>query len=470
MEKADMGDKTYSRRLADFAVKLRFEELPKEAVSMAKQSIMDNFGCMLAAKDVVSTKIVVDMVRSFSGVPQSTIVGYWDKVPVPFAAYCNGTANHAIELDDHISHKRSLSHPGVVSIPPALALGEHLHITGREFLTAVVLGYEITCRINRTIPPGFEKERGFHGTAVTGPFGAAALAGRLLGLSPEAISLAMGIIGSLTAGSSEFKAAGAWTKRLHAGTASKNGILAAMLAKQGFTGPHTVLEGPNGFLNSYFGKGNYDVSVLDQDLGLSWEILYIQYKPFACGGLLHSPATAALNLKRTHGLNPEDITEIQVRTADKFIKEAAEPFEIKTSPRTEVDAQFSLPFTLALIFCNGSAMIDDYTEKCIFDERIRGIARKVNCIADPEINKVWPKDEPSVVTVYTKDGRILEKRVSCAKGSLENPMTLEDLIEKYRILAAKALSPDQISRTIDFFMDLENQEDVAKLFEGIVSD
>ncbi|MBC8393607.1 MAG: MmgE/PrpD family protein [Deltaproteobacteria bacterium] len=461
-----MSSKTYAEKLSDFAVALRFEELPGDVVAMTKLSIMDNLGCMLAAREQDSVRIVADMVRSFGGIQQSSIIGYWDKVPAPWAAYCNGVANHSIELDDHISHKHSLSHPGVVSVPPAMALGEHLHTDGKEFVISVILGYEVTCRINRTVPPGFENfERGFHGTAITGPFGAAVLAGRLMGLSADQIATAMGIIGSLAAGSSEFKASGAWTKRLHAGTASKNGILAALLAQSGFTGPHTVLEGKHGFLNSYFGKGNYDTSVLTEKLGSTWEIRFIQYKPFACAGVIHSPATAALNLKNKHGLKAEEIAGIQIRTAQKMINNFAEPFEIKSKPRSVVDAQFSLPFTIALIFCNGSAMVDDYTETCIADENIRRFAGLVKCIPDPEINKVWPKDEPSAVIVQTVDGRVLEERVSCAKGSLEYPMTKEELIEKYTTLAAKTIRDDQISRSVDFLMNLENEPDISKLID-----
>jgi len=463
-----MPNKTYAEKLADFAVDLRFEDLPSDVVATAKQSIMDNFGCMLAARDIASVKIVVDMVRSFGGIQQSSIVGYWEKVPAPWAAYCNGVANHSIELDDHISHIHSLNHPGVVSVPPALALGEQLHTDGKEFITSVILGYEITCRINRTVPPGFENfERGFHGTAITGPFGAAALSGRLLGLSPDKIASAMGIIGSLTAGSTEYKASGAWTKRMHAGNASKNGILAALLAQSEFTGPHTVLEGRHGFLNSYFGKNNYDVSVLTENLGSSWEIRHIQYKPFACAGLLHSPATAALELKNKYGIKADEITEIQIRTSGKMIPEFGEPYELKTSPQAVVDAQFSLPFTVALIFCNGSAMVDDYTETSIRDDRIRHVARMVKIVPDPEIEKVWPKEEPSEVTVHTIDGRVLTERVPCAKGSLQNPMTLDDLIEKFKLIAAKTLSDEQILRSIDFLMNLENEKDVSKLIDDI---
>lgn len=463
-----MSNRTYAEKLADFAAALRFEDLPADVVKTAKQSIMDNIGCMLAARDVASVKIVVDMVRSFGGAQQASILGYWEKVPAPWAAYCNGVASHSIELDDHISHIHSLNHPGVVSVPPALALGEFLHASGKEFITAVVLGYEIACRINRTVPPGFENyELGFHGTAITGHFGAAVLSGRLMGLSADQIATAMGIIGSLTSGSREYKASGAWTKRMHAGNASKNGILAALLAQSGFTGPHTVLEGRHGFLNSYFRKGNYDISVLTDELGSSWEIRNIIYKPFACAGVLHSPTTAALNLKNKHGLKADEIAEIQIRTSGKMIREYGEPFETKTSPRVVVDAQFSLPFTVALIFCNGSAMVDDYSETTIVDERIRRVARRVKIVADPEIEKVWPAKEPSEVMVRTTDGRVLTERVSCAKGSLENPMTLEELVDKFKLLAAKSLSEEQITRSVDFFMNLENEKDVSELIPTV---
>jgi 2-methylcitrate dehydratase PrpD len=461
-----MENRTYAEILGDFAKRIRFEDIPGNVIATAKLCIMDNMGCMLAARNEASVKIVVDMVRSFGGTPQSSIIGYWEKVPAPWAAYCNGVANHSLELDDHIAHSHSLNHPGVVSVPPALALGEYLHTSGKEFITSVVLGYEVTNRINATVPPGFDNfERGFHGTAVTGPFGASALAARLLGLSADQTATAMGIVGSLTSGSFEYKASGAWTKRLHAGNSSKNGILAALLARSGFTGPHTVLEGRHGFLNGFFGEGNYDTSVLTEGLGSNWEMRYIQYKPFACSGLIHSPATAALNLRNKHGIEPKDIAEIQIRTAEKMIREFGEPFEHKTSPRTVVDAQFSMPFSVALIFCRGSALLDDYTDEAIADENIRGVARLVKCIPDQEIGKVWPKEEPSEVTVHTVDGRALVERVDGAKGSLMNPMTEEELIEKYKTLALRAVTDMQISSSLEFLLNLEKESDISKLME-----
>ena len=461
-----MTSKTYAEILAEFSAGVRFEDLPSTVVEAAKLSTMDNMGCILAARDETSVKVVVDMVRSFAGTPQSSIIGFWEKVPAPWAAYCNGVANHSLELDDHIAHSHSLNHPGVVSVPPALALGEYLHTSGEEFVTSLVLGYEVTTRINATIPPGFDNfERGFHGTAVTGTFGASVLAARLLGLSADQTATAMGIVGSLTSGSFEYKASGAWTKRLHAGNSSKNGILAALLAKSGFTGPHTVLEGRHGFLNGFFGKGNYDTSVLTEELGSSWEMRYIQYKPFACSGVIHSSVTAALNLRNKYGIRPEDIAEIQIRTADKMIKEFAEPFEHKANPRTVVDAQFSMPFSVALIFCRGSALLDDYTDEIIVDENIRRVARLVKSIADPEIGNAWPMKEPSEVTVRTVDGKVLVERVDGGKGSLLNPMTREELIEKYKTLASRALTDAEISSSLDFLLNLEKESDVSKLMD-----
>ena len=174
-----------------------------------------------------------------------------------------------------------------------------------------------------------------------------------------------------------------------------------------------------------------------------------------------------MKLKNEHGIQADEISKIEIRTSGKMIPEFGEPYELKTSPKVVVDAQFSLPFTVALIFCNGSAMVDDYTEANIADERIRQIARKVKIIPDPEIEKVWPKEEPSEVTVHTEDGRVLTQRVPCAKGSLQNPMTLGDLIEKYRLLAAKSLSDEKISRSVEFFMNLENGKDISKLINGM---
>lgn len=215
-------------------------------------SLLDTIGAMLSAWEEPSTGIAVSLVRRQGGHPESTIMVAGDRVPALEAAFCHGMMAHANEMDNHTNHRRSLNHPGVTVIPPALAVGDKVRSRGADALLAIILGYEVSGRLSLAVEPGwFNYRRGFHETAICGVFGACAAAGKLMGLDAEHLATGFGICGSMAAGSYEFKSSGAWTKRLHAAHASRSGVLAAYLAAEGFSGPHTVLEGKAGFYHCY---------------------------------------------------------------------------------------------------------------------------------------------------------------------------------------------------------------------------
>ena len=461
-------EKTLAEKLAEFVVNLKFTDLPDDVIRTTKLSTLDDLGVMIAASEEPCVKIALDYARTIGGSPDSTVFVRGDKLPVTSAAFVNGIACHSLELDDHISHKRSLNHPGVVTVPPAMALGECMGVTGKEYLLATVLGYDITCRINNAVTPGFFNfERGFHGTAITGTFGAAALTGKMLGMTADEIATAFGICGSMTAGSSEFKATGAWTKRLHAGNASRNGIIAANLAKRGFTGPHTVLEGRSGFYNSYAGAGNYNLDNVIKDLGTDFEVRYIQYKPYSSSGVMHSPMTAAKKLVEKYSLKPEDIQHMKVFTSAKMVKEYCEPREQKTNPKNSVDAQFSLIYAIAALLCKGKYLIEEYSEEALKDQRTLDLCQKIECVADPVLDAQWPQKEHSKVIVTTYDGRELVQEVEAAKGSLEDPMSEAEIIDKFRSLTKPFLTEDTTEKLIALCMNLEKEDTIRVLAETV---
>ena len=265
-------------------------------------------------------------------------------------AMIHSTMAHSLELEDHHSHKHSLNHPGVCSIPPALAVAEREGKSGRDFLMAVVLGYEIGSRISAATRLGvLNLERGFHESSVCGPFSAATVAGRLMGIGAGQLVQAYGICGGLAAGSMEFKSSEAMSKRLQVGNASHSGVMAAELAAGGFTGPPTVFEGKHGFYHSYVHEGNYTLSRITDGLGAGWDINHIQYKPFACAGILHSAVTAAQKLRQMPGFDAGRLRRIVVGTASKVIEEYATPAGKKAAPDNPVGAQFSLQYSVAVM-------------------------------------------------------------------------------------------------------------------------
>jgi 2-methylcitrate dehydratase PrpD len=457
-------DSPITEILASFVREYSFAELPEDVVSRAKTSILDLIGVAVRGSLQESTRIARDLVLACGSGPQSTLLGTGQKVSALDAAFVNGASAHSLELDDHISHARSLGHPGVVSVPAAIALGEHMRVRGETLVAAVVHGYELTSRLNDVVPAGFDCfTRGFSGTAITGTFGAAALSAKILDLTAESIVNAFGICGSLTAGSFEYNVSGAWTKRLHAGQSSRNGLLAALLAEGGFTGPRTAIEGQHGFLNSYFGEGNYDVSLLLKDLGQDWALRYMMYKPFACAGILHSSITATRNVMRSNSIAPADIERIEVRTSSTVIREMANPPERKISPVTPVDAQLSLPYAVAVVAARGKALVDEFSVEAIADPLVRDLAHRVSWAADPEIDKSWPNEDPSTVQVTLKDGREFVAAVAGANGSLTAPMTADELIDKFMDLAAPVIGDKRAWKVVGIVERLETLEDISSL-------
>jgi len=457
---------TYSQQLADFVCGLKFKDLPEEIRRLVRCSTIDSIGVILAGHRTESARIAVDLVRSHGGRPESTLFGYKDKLPAHASAFANAVAAHSTELDDHIAHTRSLNHPGVVTFPVVFALAEKAGASGEQFMVSAVAGYEINSRLNGAADRGIYN-RGFHGTGVCGPFGAAAAAAPLMGLNSTQLTNAFGICGSMAAGSSEYHASGAWTKRLHPGWAGQGGIIAAELALRGYTGPATILEGTYGLYRSYAGEGNYDLDSLTHNLGRDFEFRFIIYKPFACAGQLHSPLTAAGQLLKEHKIDHHQIVRVIVKTRKEMIKRFATPIENKLRPKTSVDGQFSLPYSMAAFLYFGQAFLEEFSEKAISNPEILDLAARIHFIEDPEMDRRWPQEEPSEVTLEMKDGTKYAAVVDFAKGSLGNPLTEEELKEKFRILTGGILTKTKVERVINMVSNLEKLSDVRELIMAI---
>jgi 2-methylcitrate dehydratase PrpD len=457
---------TYSQKLADFVCGLQFKDLSEETKRLVRCSTIDSIGVILAGHQTESARIAVDMVRSHGGKPESTIFGCKGKLPVNAAAFANAVAHHSIELDDHIAHTRSLNHPGVVTFPVAFALAEKTGATGEKFMVSAVAGYEINSRINAAADRGIY-HHGFHGTGVCGPFGAAATAAPLMGLTADQLTHAFGICGSMAAGLSEYHASGAWTKRFHPGWACQGGIVAAELAQRGYTGPPTILEGKSGLYRSYAGEDNYNLAELTDNLGNDFEFRFIIYKPFGCAGQLHSPLTAAQQLYREHRIDPVQIEKVTVRTRKELIARFSLPRENKLHPNTSVDGQFSLPFALATFLYHGRAFMEEFEDQAIRNPKVLDIASRIEFIEDTDMDRRWPREEPSEVTLQLKDGSTYTAAVNFAKGSLENPLTENELKEKFRILAGSILSRAAVEKIIDMVSHLEELGNIRELIKRI---
>lgn len=291
------------------------------------------------------------------------------------------------------------------------------------------------------VKPKIHYEMGFHPTSTCGVFGAAVTASKLLRLDEDQILSAVGIAGSMAAGSLEFLADGSWTKRLHPGLAAQSGMQAAMLAAEGFRGPSTILEGRDGFLSSY--SRDADPEVVTRDLGQTFEILRTSVKPHACCRYMQTPIDAIGALATQHDIRPEDVDRIEVAVLEAGWPLVCEPAARKYGPESIVDAQFSMPFGAAIAVLYRDGALERFTVENIQSPEIRSLMEKVVLTKDPRIEAGFPSEWAARVSVRLKDGRHYEGCVRHPKGDPENPLTSDELIAKFRSLAGAVLTSDQ---------------------------
>src|SRR3954469_8452038 len=333
---------TYARTLAEFVTSLDYRDLPSPVVEKAKACIIDTVAASIYGAQLPWSRIIIEYVKRTSATGHCAILGTDALVRAPMAALANGSLAHAFELDAPV-HPSVGVHPGPGCALPGLAVAQGREKSGKDLITAFVAGFEAMHRMADTSPQSSER-KGFHAPGLFGVFGGAMTAGRLMGLDAERMTNALGIAGSLCSGILEFSnSGGGMVKRLHPGRAAEGGVMAAALAKEGFTGPPTVIEGKFGFLNVFCSDA--DLSKLAAGLGEVWETLTVAHKRYAAHGTAHVPMTAVLALKAEHRIAGEDIASIVVAGNEKIVShhDIKEPQEITM-------AQYSVPFCVALVF------------------------------------------------------------------------------------------------------------------------
>ena len=451
--------RTAAARLAEFCTELRWGALGADVRARTPELLLDLIGVGLAGSRQPSSLPAAQVASSLGGQGTATIFGTKRTTSAVWAALANGTAAHAVELDD-VTTESSL-HPGVAVIPAALALAEELNASPQALLEAIVAGYEVTMRVGNALNPASAYARGFHPTGVAGVFGATAAAARLLGLSTEALTSALGIAGTLASGSLEYLADGAWTKRLNPGWAGHAGITAARLAQAGFTGPATVFEGRLGVLHAYTDAPN--PARLLGDLGdlNALQVMRVSIKPYACCRYNHGLIDCILQLTRDHHIDPAGVQRIRLGVLSGGALLVADPIEQKRDPHSIVDAQFSAPYAAAVSLAYGTGGIDAYTEVKLHDPTVRALMSRTDCYRDPELDAVYPRQWPSSAEIQLTDGRTVSTTVPFATGEPENPVSRAALIEKFVSLAAEsAADPPALA---DLILSLDAAPDLSAL-------
>lgn len=460
MVKDSKSSVPYALQVGQVAEAMEFSDLPQEVVECSKTFILDLLGCIIGAKNVGSSLAMTRAVLGLGGHPQSTIIGYNARTSAPWAAFVNGTTGHAFDMDD--DHREGTLHSSVVVFPAVLALAEQVGASGKELINAFALGSELMIRLGESFL-GQTYYQGFHTTGTTGVFGSALGAGKILGLDAKQLATAQGISGSQAAGLLEFGFDGSWTKRFQAGHAAKGGVISALLAREGFTGPATIYEGKYGFVRAYSHKDQYDTNKIIDNFGSKWELLENSIKPHACCRFACPFADAGLEIVSKYDFNPEDIEDVLVKCNNWMITALTVPVERKFVPLTVVDAQFSLPYVTAVSLVKKRASVPEFTDAAIKDPVVLETARKVRWELDPEAEKVYPKKYPSTVIVTLKDGRKLTSYIEYPKGDAENPVTREELLSKFKLLASNNISEKRIEKIINKVANLENVENINEL-------
>src|SRR5882762_8050605 len=451
-----------TRTLVQFSHALSRKDFGGSVLLKARYLLLDYLGAAIAGSQTESSQAVYRMLTRSASTGPCTVIGTVSRTSPEYAALANGTAAHGVELDD--THQAGSIHLGVVMFSTAIALSEVLPAIDSDlFFSSVIAGYEVAARLGIAVQPKYHYALGFHPTSTCGVFGAAVTAAKLLGLNEEQMLSAVGIAGSMAAGSLEFLADGAWTKRLHPGLAAQNGILAAKLAAEGFRGPGTILGGRDGFLSAY--SRDSMPELVTQDLGQTFEILRTSIKPHACCRYLQAPIDGLIELATEHDIFPEQIERVEVAVLEAGWPLVCEPQKRKYSPTNVVDAQFSMPYGAAVALTDRAAGLDQFTGESFHSPQIKSLMEKVVMIKDIRIEKNFPAEWPAHVQIYLKNGKQFEKFVPYPKGDPENPLSWRELSAKFISLATRALPRKRCEQIGSLVLEINSSAALRELWK-----
>jgi len=446
-----------TQELAKYCHSLKFEQLPDEVVDRVKYFFLDFIGVCIRGSREDSSKSIYRFIREM-GRQGGVVIGTKQRAPHLYSALANGTSAHAIEMDD-VNNESSL-HPGVVVFSSALATSEMVGGSAKKFIEAAILGYEVMIRLGKAAGAENSYKRGFHPTGTCGSFGASVAASKILGLDEKGLLSALGIAGSQAAGSMEYLAQGAWTKRFHAGWASHSGMVAAQLAQKGFRAPTSIIEGRDGFLHAY--SNGADPSKVLEGLGSGFEILRTSVKPHGCCRYMQPPIDAVIKISKENDLSPKEVEKIRVGILRAGSQLIAEPIEEKYTPQSIVDAQFSMPFGAAVAMLYRKAGLGEFHLSKIRSEEVKRMMRRVECVTDPDLEKTFPKQWCATAEIFTKDGKRYSTKIEYCKGDPENPLSWDELIEKFHDLSHGLMSKNKRLKIIDQVRSLERIRDLRK--------
>jgi 2-methylcitrate dehydratase len=441
-----------SQQMAEFALKLRYEDLPPEVIHEAKRFLIDSMGCAFAAVPNEDMRAIHRFIEKLGGRPEATVIGSGLRTNAPNATLMNCLLVRALDYND-IYWEQDPNHPSDI-ICAGLASAEGMGKSGKDFLLAIVIAYELAMRWCHAADPGI-REVGWHHASLT-QFVSPLVAGRMYDLDLDQMVAAVGISGSshLTLGG---VVAGHLTNMKNTANplAAQAGALAALMAKEGYTGPAEVLEGKEG-LFEVLSNVTWHPEELTKGLGEEYLITRCSYKAFPTEALTHQPISAALEVCKELGITYEDVAEVLVETTARGADILSDPSKYK--PETRETADHSLPYVIATAIVEGNVLPKAFTMESIKDPRKWEILPKIKVVADQEIDALFPKVKRARVTITTQDGRTKTVQTDFAKGSPENPLSDDEIVTKFRSNAAGVISEKRMDDVLEKSWGMEKMD------------
>lgn len=466
METKDSG---ITEEISNFVVNSKYEDFSSDIQRVATRCIIDGIGVILAGSTEPCVQITRDYVLSLEGKRECTIMGKGkNKAPVHLAALVNGTAGHAMDWDDTalsaMPDRALLLHPTIPPLVAGLAIGEELNLSGRDFLTAFIVGFEVECKIADAINPD-HWERGFHSSKTCGIFGATIAAAKLMDLSADQVRNAIGISASMASGI--MVNFGTMTKPLHVGQTAENGVVAAQLAYRGFEAHPEALEGLKGFFHAF--AGGFDPGKICGKLGQPFSMINpgVSIKPYPCGVVGHPAMDAMLALVTENDIKPDDVDHIKVATGSNVLGPKG-PLHYKKS-QTGLQGKFCVPFQMASMIIRRKAGVMEFTDEFVQSPAVQDMMDRIEAVVDPEIDALGRDKIVSVIEVQLKDGRILKGRsTEHYRGGPQNPLSQEELVEKFNDATQQILASDQAKKLLETIESLEKLDSIRKMIEMAV--
>lgn len=444
-----------TKALADFTAGLQYDKLSDKTVRITKQCILEWLGVCIRGSQEKPIQIIRQLLLDGGGKPQATVLaGAAAKTTTLNAAFCNGSASHSLDFDD--LHNPSIIHPATIIVPPVVAIADAEHKSGKEMLTAVVAGYEISGRVGESVMP--ESYFFWHTTGTAGTFGAAASAARVLGLDAAQTLQCLGSAGTQAAGLWEFLKEGAMSKTLHAGKSSYAGVLSAYLARAGFTGATKILEGEKGFCRAMVKEPHLEKLTDGLNNGI-YKIDNNSFKPYACCKHSHAALYAMQVLRTENNLQPDDVAEIEI-----LVNDITDFLINNPQPENSYGCKFSIQYCTAGMLKYGEMGVDQFLPDVIDDAVVRGLMAKTKVVRDAAIEAVHAADPAKLASrliVRCKDSRVLSLQVDFPKGDPPNPMTWEDSVAKFMSLVTPVYGAAKAAKLCALIDKLDTYDDFS---------